>query len=150
MTSTSTGLANLGNTCFLNSVLQSLFSCESIQQLEESIPLRSESKKTELFKEFLALQREVHAASGFVVPRQFLQTLLRTIEACDDDWYRPRQQADAAECLHYILDGIHDSIYRTVRITIQGAAKNAEEESQIKAMKAWSAFFEKEYSPIVE
>jgi ubiquitin C-terminal hydrolase len=69
---------------------------------------------------------------------------------CEDDWFQPRQQADAAECLQYILDALHDALYRPVRITVHGEAKTAEHTSQIKALQNWSTFFQKEYSPIVK
>jgi ubiquitin C-terminal hydrolase len=94
--------------------------------------------------------KERKEATGVIVPRDFVRTLLEVVRDCDDDWYEPRQQADAAECLHYILDAIHESVYRTVNITIQGVARNKEEESKLASMKAWSAFFQKEYSPVVE
>jgi len=146
MDSTS-GLANLGNTCFLNSVLQTLVACPPLDIPEET-PVRT-SKKVPLFHAFQTLRKDM-ASTSMIVPRGFLTALYQTVQACDDDWYQPRQQADAAECLQYILDAIHDSIYRTVRINIHGEARNAEEESKLKSMKAWSAFFEKEYSPVVE
>jgi ubiquitin C-terminal hydrolase len=76
--------------------------------------------------------------------------MIQTIRACDDDWYRPREQGDAAECLQYILDSLHDAVHRRVRIGIQGTAASHEEQSQIKALESWSSFFSKEYSPIVE
>jgi ubiquitin C-terminal hydrolase len=85
-----------------------------------------------------------------MAPAIVVQALARTCRECDDDWYRPRHQADAAECIQYLLEAIHDSIHRTVRIRIEGAPKTAAEVSQQKALESWSTFFTKEYSPIVE
>ena len=113
---------------------------------------RPTSKKVELMR---AIQTFIHQiesapATSVTTPAIVVQALLRTCATCDDDWYRPRQQADAAECLQYLLEGIHDAVYRTVRIKIEGTPKTATEFSQIKALQSWSTFFTKEYSPIVE
>jgi ubiquitin carboxyl-terminal hydrolase 8 len=98
------------------------------------------------------LLRDLWAAPKGVTlrPAGFLHSLVTTLRECDDDWYQPRRQADAAECLQYILEAIHDAIYRPVRITIRGEAETPEQAAQMKALQSWSAFFAKEYSPIVE
>jgi ubiquitin C-terminal hydrolase len=92
----------------------------------------------------------VQTEKTWIAPRDFVSGLLRTVEACDDDWYRPRYQADAAECMEYILAGIHDAIYRQVRINVHGAPRNDDEVRQTKALESWASFFAKEYSAIVD
>lgn len=148
------GLMNLGNTCFLNSVLQALRLCPPFLEaiLEKPVHLRTESKKRAILSAFQQLMLEMKASQqGAVVrPDAFLGSLVQTIRECDDDWYRPREQGDAAECLQYILDSLHDAVYRRVRIGVQGAAGSREEQSQVKALESWASFFSKEYSPIVE
>ena len=144
------GLVNVGNTCFLNSVLQVLRLCPPLVTL----PPRSRegSKKAPLLNAFQAFLHDIsqQPSDSRYVPTPFVAALLRTVVACDDDWYQPRQQADAAECLQYILDGLHDALYRRVRITYSGTAHTVEEQAQMKALSSWGAFFEKEYSPIVQ
>ena len=151
----SVGLLNLGNTCFLNSVLQALRLCRPAVSalLPTTAPrLRPTSKRTAILEAFqrLMLEMQGSAENAVVRPTDFLGSLLHTIRACDDDWYQPHQQGDAAECLQYILDSLHDSVYRCVRSGVQGAASSRDEESQVKALESWSSFFSKEYSPIVE
>lgn len=145
------GIANLGNTCFLSSSLQALRACPQLVTaiLNNRHRLRSTSKKTALFEAFQALLRDFEGSST-IVPRGFVAALQHTCHACDDDWYQPRQQADAAECIQYILDALHDAVYRQVLITVEGTARTAADKSQIKGLNAWSTFFAKEYSPVVE
>ncbi len=150
------GLLNLGNTCFLNTVLQAFWRCPPLTEYllndrTRTPATRTESKKGPLVSAlqmfFLDMER---AVEPMYRPVGIVSALVNTVRACDDDWYQPRQQADAAECIQYLLDGIHDAVYRQVRITIHGEADTAEQAAQIKALQSWSQFFAKEYSPIVQ
>jgi ubiquitin carboxyl-terminal hydrolase 36/42 len=142
------GLINLGNTCFLNAVLQALSRCPPLLDMEPRI--RKESKKVPLVTALQQFLQDVKGGSALIRPAGVVSALLHVVHACDDDWYRPRQQADAAECIQYLLDGVHDAMYRQVRITIHGDATTREQQAQVKALASWSQFFAKEYSPIVE
>jgi len=83
-------------------------------------------------------------------PRGFHDAFLRTIHDCGDDWHRYGQQSDAAETIQYILNGIHDAMYKNVIMKVIGNATNKEEEAYVKAIESWGKFFCKEYSPIIE
>lgn len=159
------GLLNLGNTCFLNSVLQALCLCTPLVTYMLRDPTRTPvtrkgSKKGPLVSglQLFFADMKVHSDTmdckdrkeSYYRPTGVISALLNTVKACDDDWYQPRQQADAAECIQYLLDGVHDAIYRQVRITIHGEAATSEQQSHVKALQSWSQFFTKEYSPIVE
>jgi ubiquitin C-terminal hydrolase len=151
----SVGLNNLGNTCFLNAVLQALLRCAPLVKYLTADPTRTpatrpESKKAPMVAAMQTFLLESQASKASYSPTGFIQTMLGVIRTCDDDWYRPRQQGDAAECVQYILDCLHDALYRSVRITFHGTPSTREEESHMKALQSWASFFAKEYSPIVE
>ena len=159
------GLANIGNTCFLNVILQGLRMSPPIIQTLLADPkhtpaIRKASKKGKLLAAFQSLITTMmiakpasmaEDATPTVIPRMFFDTFRQTLRECDDDWYRGGEQADASECCRYFLDMIHDSLYRTVNMSIvPGKGGETEiEKSQTSALETWVRFFSKEYSPIV-
>jgi ubiquitin C-terminal hydrolase len=85
-----------------------------------------------------------------MIPRGFFQSLFNVLEETNNGWYHRGEQADAAEAIQYILESLHDGMYKTVTMSVLGQPSNSEEASQRKAIQSWATSFEKEYSPIIE
>jgi ubiquitin C-terminal hydrolase len=148
------GIANLGNTCYLNSTIQALrfstpfaayFGTEEWKRHEHP-----ERPAADLAAETAGLIKALTTeGKQTIVPAKFAQSFIRHAREINED-IRPGAQADAAEALQILLDTLHTQQAREVRMDITGAAATDEHREYIKSLESWSTFFRKEYSPLVE
>ncbi|KAI5625147.1 ubiquitin carboxyl-terminal hydrolase 38, partial [Silurus asotus] len=94
-----TGLVNLGNTCYLNSIIQMLFMATDFRRNVLSLNLNGSNslmKKLQLLFAFLAhTQRAAYAPRGF-------------LEASRPPWFTAGSQQDCSEYLRFLLDRLHE------------------------------------------
>lgn len=151
------GLANVGNTCYLNSALQALrytrpfadYFCKGLWVAHE----HPDRKGHELAKETATLMTqfwETDTDRRMIAPGNFVRTFIKFAQEAGNDEIRFGAQADAAEAIQILLDGLHTQLARQVRMEVVGSAASKDQEEYIKSLQSWSTFFHKEYSPIVE
>jgi len=96
------------------------------------------------------LVTNLHAPGDrLIIPTKFVRAFVEFAHDINDE-IRLGAQADAAEAIQILLDGLHMQQSREVRMQITGAASTPDQAAYIKSLESWSTFFHKEYSPIVD
>uniref|UniRef100_A0A7N4UY75 Ubiquitin carboxyl-terminal hydrolase n=1 Tax=Sarcophilus harrisii TaxID=9305 RepID=A0A7N4UY75_SARHA len=154
MTSKSTqglaGLRNLGNTCFMNSILQCLSNTRELRDYcLQRLYLRdlnsSSHAHTALMEEFAKLIQTIwtSSANDVVSPSEFKTQIQR---------FAPRfvgyNQQDAQEFLRFLLDGLHNEVNR-VTVRPKSNPENLDHlPDEEKGRQMWRKYLEREDSRI--
>uniref|UniRef100_A0A8C9W4F3 Ubiquitin carboxyl-terminal hydrolase n=1 Tax=Scleropages formosus TaxID=113540 RepID=A0A8C9W4F3_SCLFO len=146
------GLRNLGNTCFMNSILQCLSNTHSLRDYclhnAHRRDLNNNTRgNTALMEEFAKLIQMLWTSSGSeaVSPSEFKTQIQK---------YAPRfvgyNQQDAQEFLRFLLDGLHNEVNRvTVRPRGHGEDLDHLPDDE-KGKRMWNRYLEREDSKIVD
>lgn len=150
MNSGNKGLANLGNTCYMNSAIQCLSHLLEFHPKHEDF-ITEQRGSSDIYSEWIALQIKLWSndSTGPVVPTSFLQTFMRECQSKDIPFYNFRQN-DTEEFINLFMDFLHQSIKKRIEIEIQGPVVSQYDKLAYKAMNSWSQFFKNDYSYIVK
>ncbi|KAM6159358.1 ubiquitin carboxyl-terminal hydrolase 2 [Rhynchocyon petersi] len=144
------GLRNLGNTCFMNSILQCLSNTRELrdyclQRLYMRDLSHSSNAHTALMEEFAKLIQTIWTSSpnDVVSPSEFKTQIQR---------YAPRfvgyNQQDAQEFLRFLLDGLHNAVNR-VTVRPKSSPENLDHlPDDEKGRQMWRKYLEREDSRI--
>jgi len=148
------GLANLGNTCYLNSAIQALTATTAFTELFGSKRWETwhhaDRNGTELVT-MTASMTEMLNTEGTkpIMPVGFARAFVAYAQKINDD-IRMGAQADAAEAIQILIDGLHMNLAREVRMDINGPVNNKEKRALAASYESWAQYFRKEYSVLVE
>ena len=144
-----TGLANLGNTCFINSAIQCISHTYILNDfLNKGTFKKKINKKAEslLLMEWNKLRELMWSENCVVKPSGFISAIQKVASVKDRDIFTGYAQNDLTEFLNFIFDCFHESIKREVIMSIKGSAENNVDELAKKCYLMMKNMYSKEYS----
>lgn len=148
-----TGLVNLGNTCFLNSCLQALNHTYELNEILHSNNCKKYIKKNhdaEILHEWKDLYKVIWENNGVVSPNKFVHNVQRIAKIKNKELFTGWSQNDMSEFLLFIIDCMHNSISRKVKVNISGSIQNSIDEVAVKCYHMMQNTYSNEYSEIMD
>jgi ubiquitin C-terminal hydrolase len=147
------GLANLGNTCFLNSCLQILNHTYELNAFLDTKRYENTGRDipdTIILREWDELRKLMWTDNGVVSPNRFVYHVQQIARIKDRDIFTGWAQNDLSEFLYFLIDCMHNSIARKINMRITGKAQNQTDTMAVKCYDMLKEVYSKEYSEIME
>jgi ubiquitin C-terminal hydrolase len=145
------GLANLGNTCFINSCIQVLSHTYELNSfLDDEIYKTKLHNKCDsaLLLEWDSLRQILWKENCIVSPGKFIKTIQKVAHIKGLEIFTGYAQNDVSEFLLFLIDCFHTSLSREIKITISGNPENDTDQLAIKCFEMIKNLYSKEYSEI--
>jgi ubiquitin C-terminal hydrolase len=145
------GLANLGNTCFLNSCMQVLSHTYELNDLlnSEKYKQRLNNKiDTALLVEWDELRKLLWNENCIVSPFKFVKTVQKLAQMKDRELFTGYSQNDLPEFLIFVVDCFHNALSREVNMSVHGEVLNERDKVAQLCLERTKQMFSKDYSEI--
>jgi ubiquitin carboxyl-terminal hydrolase 8 len=145
------GLANLGNTCFINSCMQILSHTYELNDFLENETYKRKLKNTcesALLLEWDNLRKMLWNENCIVSPGRFVKVIHKVAHIKGAELFTGYTQNDAYEFLLFLIDCFHTAISREVKITISGKPENDVDDLALQCFKTIQERYHNDYSEI--
>lgn len=145
------GLANLGNTCFINSCMQILSHTYELNEFLNRDDFKKKLKNkydSALLLEWDNLRQMLWTNNCVISPGKFIKTIQKIAEIKGMDIFTGYSQNDLPEFLLFLIDCFHNSLSREIKMTISGEVENETDAIALQCFKMIKDMYSKEYSEI--
>jgi ubiquitin C-terminal hydrolase len=146
------GLANIGNTCYLNSCMQVLSHCYELNDFL----LKGDYKKrlnrlpdSVILIEWDKLRELLWSSNCTVAPYGFVKSIQKVAELKHRDIFTGHDQNDVQEFLLFIIDCFHNALSREVEMMINGQTQNDTDQMATVCYTMMKNMYKKEYSEML-
>ena len=148
------GLANLGNSCYLNSCMQILSHTYELNAFlsNESGKYKQALKKipdSVVLLEWDKLREVLWSNNCTIAPYGFVKTIRHVAHLKNRDLFTAYQQNDVQEFLLFMIDCFHTALSREVDMQISGDSKNETDNLAVTAYKMMQNMYKKDYSDML-
>lgn len=147
-----TGLANLGNSCYLNACMQIISHTYELSDFLNKGDYKSKLNKLPdsiILLEWDKLRELLWQKNATVAPNGFINSLKKMAKLKKHDIFTGYSQNDVEEFLLFIIDSFHNALSREVEMKITGNMQNDTDNLAITCYNMMQTLYKKEYSEMV-
>jgi ubiquitin C-terminal hydrolase len=148
------GLANMGNTCYVNACLQLL---SHTYEFNDFLSKNGGEYKTRLnhkvdsvlLHEWDKLRTMMWTENCIISPGGFVSAMQKIAKLKHMDLFSGFQQNDVAEFLMFLMDCFHTALAREVEMKVRGVARNATDRAAKECYEMMVNMYKKQYSEVL-
>ena len=147
-----TGLANVGNSCYLNSCLQILSHTYELSDFLNNESYKNKLRRvpeTIIMLEWDKLRKLMWSENCTIAPYGFVKALRKIATVKDYSIFSGFMQNDIQEFLYFVIDSFHTSLSREVEMNIQGNVENDTDKMAKACYGMMKNMYKKEYSEML-